>query len=295
MSSCVAQAAPPARLCGENPNRLVSLWDMVTLYGYRLSSMASLLTSFEHISSRSFERLPGGGYGADELVLAEVFLKSIRSLLPAMEELGLSFSLMYAKRVMTTWETGGLEDVLHHNMITVLHERFHDELRTTLFLYVPKEQAARYLASTKGWEEVLDRFPSSTMDVEEMNKCYALCRFSASVFHSVNAIECGLVELGKFLGVSDPKSGWTAISGRLDTLVTKTKFADLEAGFQKCFPFLEQLNGTVASLKNAWRNKISHAQGRLTVMTAEFSPEVADEIIVATRSFMRRLATEMPV
>jgi hypothetical protein len=44
----------------------------------------------------------------------------------------------------------------------------------------------------------------------------------------------------------------------------------------------------------AWHNKISHAQNKLVLMTADFSPDVAEEIRIASRSFMRRLATDLP-
>jgi hypothetical protein len=51
----------------------------------------------------------------------------------------------------------------------------------------------------------------------------------------------------------------------------------------------------VEALKNAWRNKISHAHGKLIVMTGEeFHPDVAEEILTATRAFMRRLAEGLP-
>jgi hypothetical protein len=54
------------------------------------------------------------------------------------------------------------------------------------------------------------------------------------------------------------------------------------------------MHGATEALKSAWRNKISHAQGSLTLMTEDFSPDIAEEIMIASRSFMRRLATEMP-
>ncbi len=58
--------------------------------------------------------------------------------------------------------------------------------------------------------------------------------------------------------------------------------------------FLEQVQGTIQALQFAWRNKVSHAHGKLTVMTGDFNPEVAEEILYASRAFMRRLATDAP-
>ncbi len=127
-----------------------------------------------------------------------------------------------------------------------------------------------------------------------MSKCFALSRYAGAVFHSVQTIECGLLDFGNFLGVNDPRSGWTAVSGKLAVLVTKTKYPDLDPLYQQHFTFLEQVQATVSALNSAWRNKISHAQGRLVLMTSEFLSEVAEEIMIASRSFMRGLATEMP-
>ena len=63
---------------------------------------------------------------------------------------------------------------------------------------------------------------------------------------------------------------------------------------RKNYTFLEQMQGTVEGLKNAWRNKISHAQGRLILMNKDFSPDIAEEILFASRAFMRRLTDGLP-
>jgi hypothetical protein len=93
--------------------------------------------------------------------------------------------------------------------------------------------------------------------------------------------------------VQDPKSGWTAVSNELSKIVKK-KYADLTQFEQQNFAFLEQIQGTVEALKNAWRNKIGHVQGRLTLMGKDFTPEIAEEILFASRAFMRRLADGLP-
>lgn len=201
---------------------------------------------------------------------------------------------MYAVRLLATWEKQGFDMVLHLNMVNILSDRIQDELKTRFFLYVPNDKAELYLAPAVGWEEIISRFPTTQPDIEEMSRCLALSRYPAAVFHSVNVIEHGLIALGTFLRVRDPKSGWTAVSGELEKVVTKTKYTDLPPEFQKAFNFLEQTHGTVMALKGAWRNKISHAQGRLVILSLDFSPEICEEIIIASRSFMRRLATEMP-
>jgi hypothetical protein len=132
----------------------------------------------------------------------------------------------------------------------------------------------------------LTKFPSATEDVEEMNKCQALCRYSAAVFHSLLVVEHGLIALGKLIGATDHKEGWDASCKKLAEIVN--------AGYSKNttglnFNFLEQVNACIQTMKLAWRNKVNHASGKPIVMYGTFSPDVTDDIISASRSFLRRL------
>ena len=281
-------------LGSENPHRLVSLWDMVRAYGNYIAGLTSILVSFNHISAQQFARDESGKWRPQEQAFIGSTFENLKQAINILPVLGLSQSSIYAKRLLETWEKYGFDVVQRDRMLEVLHGRIMDELKSTFFMYLSIEKAALYQQPMAGWEEVVSKFPESQTDIEEMNRCLAFSRYPAAVFHSVNAIEVGLISLGTFLGVDDPKSGWTAVSGKLEQFVVRTKFADLAPKYQKSFPFLEQVHGTVVGLKNAWRNKISHAQGRLVLMTPDFMPDVTDEIVVASRSFMRRLATEMP-
>jgi hypothetical protein len=85
-----------------------------------------------------------------------------------------------------------------------------------------------------------------------------------------------------------------ALANRLHSIIKKGHEARTPFERQH-FAFLEQMHGTIEGLKNAWRNKISHAHGKLTLLSSDFSPEIAEEILFATRAFMRRLATDAPV
>jgi len=133
-------------------------------------------------------------------------------------------------------------------------------------------EAELYSSPRKGWEKIID---------------------AAAVFHSIQVVEAGLIQVGTYIGVKDPRSSWTAVTHQL-TAILKKKY-DERTDFEKQnFEFLEQIHGTIEGLKNAWRNKISHAQAKLTLMTKDFSPDVAEEILFASRAFMRRLADGLP-
>lgn len=174
-----------------------------------------------------------------------------------------------------------------------LQGRLVDEMESKCFWALTTREREYYERPRNGWDETIARFADLVTDVEEASKCFALSRYPAAVFHSVQIVEIGLIELGKFINVSDPQSGWTAVSGAL-TKIIKTDYKMLGEFEKMNRPFLEQVQGTVDGLKNAWRNKISHAHGKLILMTKDFSPDVAEEILFATRAFMRRLADGLP-
>lgn len=181
---------------------------------------------------------------------------------------------------------------LRHEL-EALTNRLHDELRGSYCFILSREEAKHYREPREKWEEIIARFPDALDDIEEARKCLAFSRYAAAVFHAMQVIEFGLLDLGKFIKVEDPKSGWTAVTSRLNNII-KTKHEDRTPFERQHYPFLEQVHQTVEALKNAWRNKISHAQGRYVLLSATFSPEIAEEILFATRALMRRLAENLP-
>lgn len=174
-----------------------------------------------------------------------------------------------------------------------LRNRFIDELSTKFFFQVGASRKTYFDAPTSGWEKVIERFPQAVGDVEEMNKCFALSRYAGAVFHSLLVVESGLIDLGKVMGVIDPKPGWDATSKKLSQLVNDGH-GKYPSTMLIAFGVCEQINQSVQTMKHAWRNRVNHAAGRLVIMQSDFVPDIAEEIIVATRGFMRRLATDLP-
>ena len=223
--------------------------------------------------------------------------KSIGKKLSAYEdvltEIGLSGALVTLERMVTLFNSDNGTQAKVGKLAGEFNGRLVDESCDKVFFLMTLGESSWYNVPVRGWERSLERFPSIRDDVEEASKCFALSRYPAAVFHSVQAVEAGLIELGKFLKISDPKSGWTAVKSALSKTVRKER-QNMTAFEKKNFAFLEQVHGTVAALKDAWRNKISHMEGRPIVMSAEFSAEIAEEIIVASRAFMRKLADGLP-
>src|ERR1700674_831261 len=122
-------------------------------------------------------------------------------------------TLNYAKRsfeeiklVVTAIHAGELLMAAERQSLTAadvraLHENMDRELSPHFFVGIAEGRKEAFCESRKGWEDIAQKFPRSIDDIEEMNKCLALCRYSAAVFHSLLVVEHGLVELGRILGV----------------------------------------------------------------------------------------------
>jgi len=174
-----------------------------------------------------------------------------------------------------------------------LRGRLIDEMESKSFWELSTRERQYYEQPRKGWDVVISRFPDSVTDIEEASKCFALSRYAAAVFHSLQVVEIGLIDLGRVIVATDPQTGWNATTKRLKEILA-IKYPDRTPFQEQHSQFLEQISATIEVLKSAWRNKISHAQNSLILLTSDFTPEVAEEILLASRSFMRRLATEAP-
>jgi hypothetical protein len=178
-------------------------------------------------------------------------------------------------------------------LLTNAWERLRDEAESNVFLRISQEHVRLYSEPQSGWAEVIAAFPDAIDDIEEMSKCFALERYTAAVFHSLLVIECGIVKLGKAIGVTDPKEGWDATCKTLESLLKAGHSAVLPTGIT--FGFVEQVNVLIQSVKHAWRNKVNHSAGKLVVVRSGFGEPITEEVIMATRSLMRTLALEPAV
>jgi hypothetical protein len=219
--------------------------------------------------------------------------KDLADLEKILIELDLDATLATAQRLRKSAHDPAFTDRELSAISDDLIQRLVDEIRNRFFLSLTLQETEHFQNPRKDWQSIIERFPAALDDIEEARKCYALSRYAASIFHSVEVVEVGLLELGMFIGVNDPHSGWSAVANELKKIVGK-QFADRTDFERLNYQFLEQTQGTVEALKNAWRNKINHAQGRLYLLSKEFTPEIAEEILIATRAFMRRLAEGLP-
>jgi hypothetical protein len=173
-----------------------------------------------------------------------------------------------------------------------LRERLEDELKGHLFFHLTPQEAELHEQPTHGWHTVITRFPKAKTDIEDSSKCLAFGMYAASVFHILLVAEFGVIEVAKLFKVEGDKPGWGALE-RLEK-INKKDWKDKSSLEQQHSEFLKNLTPLALAIKDSWRHKISHAENKLTWVGTDFSQRTADEIITATRGFMRRIAQDLP-
>ncbi len=277
------------------PYRLISWWDMQKFSAEAFVTIGSQLQMLKE------EIGFGGGLSTltlETIVLDEVKREEISKLLSYIEikcsEVSLRISagcvavlrgdLLAMQKIPRDFAMG---------RISALQGTINVEMKQNLFLSVPQERAIYYTTPLREWEQILSRFSKLASDVEECSRCFACDRYAGSIFHALLIAEFGVIEVAKLFGVEGDKPGWGALERleRINTKPHKDK-SDLE---KKHAQFLGNVMPLMLAVKDSWRHKISHVENKLIWMDTVFSPQIAEEIISATRGFMRRLATDLPV
>jgi hypothetical protein len=185
-------------------------------------------------------------------------------------------------------------EMASHDQLSHVCKDLQRELALQFFIRIPPERRERFESPFVGWEKIIARFGSVSRDVEEMNKCFALCRYTAAMFHGMQIAESGAIALGSFIGVTDPKPGWGPTERELEKLM-KLGRGGVVPKFKRKFDFLEQMHREIDSMVLAWRHKIDHSANTLALIpNTDFTPDIAEHIIGAVRIFMLRLAEGMP-
>jgi len=100
------------------------------------------------------------------------------------------------------------------------------------------------------------------------------------------------IQVGNLLKVSGDKPGWGCVE-RLNKILGKP-FEARSPLEQEHSELLRRILPMIAAVKDSTRHKITHVDNKLEWLDKDFSPQIAAEVIAATRGFMRRLAAELP-
>jgi hypothetical protein len=127
------------------------------------------------------------------------------------------------------------------------------------------------------------QFPSAAEDIAESGKCLGCGRATACVMHLLRVMESGLKALAKDVGVG-PQNDWGKyLDGINKELQHRLAASGARTPDER---FYSEAHVTFDGVRRAWRNPTMHVDKTYTV-------EHAEEILIATRSFMRHLATRI--
>jgi hypothetical protein len=276
-------------------SKVVSLLEILRCYaevyvqaGQTLNIISALIA--EHEKAKTDVRSDAGLLGrlhwhagellkhCDQLPMTK---KAVRSLLRHLNK----------PEIMATW-TQPIRAL--QSLIADIQNRLTDELSLSFFFKLSQERMAYFEEPFKEWVDILKKFPEAVGDVEEMNKCFALCRYTAAMYHAMQIAEGGAIELGNFIGVTDHRKGWGPTEKTLRQIIA-AGYSKLPASLAGKFEFLEQMNREIESMMLAWRNKLDHAANHLALVpNAVFTPDIAEHIMKAVRVFMIRLMEGLP-
>ncbi len=196
--------------------------------------------------------------------------------------------------VVPLFERGDSSRLQLHTTLSHICDDLQRELSLQLFVKIAAERRKFFDKPFSRWELIVKRFGQISRDVEEMNKCFALSRYTAAMFHAMQIAELGAIELGDYIGVTDPKKGWGPTQRKLEQLIRAGR-NQLPSNLTGAFDFLEQMNREVDSMTLSWRHKIDHAANRLAIVpNTDFTPDISEHIMGAVRVFMLRLQEGMP-
>ena len=169
-----------------------------------------------------------------------------------------------------------------------LRGRLFDDLGEEFLLSLNRNEKAMYEATSPWGRQLALQFPSLQDEVRESSKCLALCRYTASAFHSLRCLEAGVISLSRCLQIADPTKGhdrnWSAMLRKIDeSRKQRWNATAIMAGDGQIF---DELYAALASMQNPWRNATMHLEH-------SFDKEQSLHVFAIVGNFMRRVAERM--
>jgi hypothetical protein len=167
--------------------------------------------------------------------------------------------------------------------VNILRKRIDDELKEREFFAVQTPHREYFSNPELFGVSVFNNYHSAIDDICEAGTCLALDRSTACVMHLSRVLELGLKVLAKTIGVPE-QNDWGKYIHEIDCeLQRRIKVSGARTPDEQ---FYAEAAVTFDALRRAWRNPSMHPTGN-------YSPERAEEILIAIRSFMRHLATKL--
>lgn len=142
-------------------------------------------------------------------------------------------------------------------------------------------------AESRFGTDVQSKFQSALFEIDEAGKCFALDRWTASVFHLMRVMEINVQAVARCLRIPDPvkqsQRNWGHILKAVDEAIDAKKGNWAIAADEEFFGGVHILLDRV---RNHWRNATMHVENKYT-------EEEAKDILEAVFAFTRKLASRL--
>lgn len=264
-------SALPVRLWKENPNGLVSLWDMLQNYlpFYEISHELGAQRRYADLNA-SF----GDNHKIDSTNATE-FKDLLGRIEGQCKEFGLDRAGNLASKALSRSLPQRSGELVRE--LDFFDDVLTGELAAESLFRIPPDRKDYFESNELFGAEVGLAFPSCAVDIRKAGSCYALDQADACVHHLMMVLERGLNALAGKLGVPYQRTNWQNI---IETVASKLK--PMPKGNEKDF-YLE-VNSQFGFLKDAYRNHSEHARDE------HYDLGKALSTLTHVRSFMQELA-----
>ena len=252
------------------PHQLVSLLDMLRVYAQKYIQLGGWMHEMGGRLYWAEDR-----HGNPGSSLSESDKKLLREHMTEIARLSAELGMKVSQR---QWEMALEDPPRTSREFELLRNVLMSELESQLFLFIPWERSSFFEAQTS-----FPSFPAATKELVRAGNCFAVSEYTASVFHSMRAVEIALTAVYTCLGLQEPATGnknWGVYCNGIREELTKRG---------KMWPRLDEFQEvltTLVNVKDGWRNKSMHVD-------AHYSEEDAKRILQAVTFFIEKVSSKM--
>ncbi len=116
--------------------------------------------------------------------------------------------------------------------VSELKNRFADQLKSRWFVYVPPNKKEYWENELYFGEDVVAKIPDAREDIYEACSCFAVGRYSATVYHCVGIMQAALFEVSNALNCAIDLNvdDWGSVARKIEQAVDNLRKQAAEAG-----------------------------------------------------------------
>jgi hypothetical protein len=217
---------------------------------------------------------------------AEEIKRVVRALMNDAEASGNPLIQRQADRILSIIRKGERQKLQAE--IKSLYQRMQDLFVGQTFYRVSSNKAGHYENPFAEWTIVSTSIPSATDAIEEAEKCFALGRNTACVFHCIEIMDKGLVAFAKHLstGVNPALDTWETMIKGIEEAINRKRAKVDRSTWKSLEAFYDEALSDLRSVKNAWRNPTMHFR-------RTYTEEQAQKVLDRVRDFMTHLCSRV--